>query len=54
MHRHRRYIAGAAKPAVMDVFRAAMIEIRRWRDAATCSRLFGRDAPQVVAMVVEP
>src|SRR6266852_536990 len=26
-------------------------EIHRWRDVATCSRLLGRDPPQVVSMV---
>jgi hypothetical protein len=52
IHRLFRYIAGTAKPAVMDVFpRRRDREIRRRRDAATCSRLFGRDAQQVVAMV---
>jgi len=50
IHRLRRYIAGAAKPAVMDVFpRRRDREIRRRRDAATARA--GRDARQVIAMV---
>src|SRR6476660_4099752 len=47
IHRFLRYVADAAPPpGVMNVFRKGCArEIRRWRDGAKCSRLFGRDPP---------